>query len=401
MDKFAVDLLWLRPGGVGGTEVVARNLFDGMKMLEEEFHAVLIASTDNADTLRHYAEEDDRFEILTAPIASAGIMKRIIWQNLHLNAFLRKHGFRYCFSPVYDRPFFNGGIHYITTIHDIQAYHYPEYHPFHEVVYSKMAWKTDRDRSDANIVISDFVAEDIVKVYGFDRRRMKTIYDPVILNPEEQSDFGPLAEKFHVTDRGYYYTVGQLIPHKNMETLLRVMKRIADGKDRSRSMAESGSGAEPDPAKMAGTDQDGSYYARKLLITGINGNAAETIRKKIGEMGLEENVILTGYLGVPDRNALYAHAKMFLFPSVFEGFGLPPIEAMMMGTPVVATKCACIPEVTQNLAEYVDDPYDTDDWLRHMKNPVNRCRELDTSRYDQKKIAGEYVGYLKEVWKLQ
>lgn len=383
MEKFAVDLLWLRPGGVGGTEVVARNLFDGMKMLDEEFHAVLIASLDNADTLRHYAEEDKRFEILTAPIASANILKRILWQNLHFNGFLRKNGLRYCFSPVYDRPFLNGGIRYITTIHDIQAYHYPNYHPFHEVVYSKMAWKTDRDRSDANVVISDFVADDLVKVYGFDRAKMRTIYDPVILNPEEQSDFAPLAEKYQVMDRGYYYTVGQLIPHKNMETLLRVMKKIVE---------------DPVEETHPSADWSGLPYAKKLLITGINGNAAETIRTKIREMGLEKNVVLTGYLSIPDRNALYAHAKLFLFPSVFEGFGLPPIESMMMGTPVVTTRCACIPEVTQNLAEYVDDPYDADDWLRHMAHPVNRCRELDASRYDQKKIAGEYVDYLKQVW---
>ena len=74
--KFAIDLLWLRPGKVGGTEVVARNLMDGMKMLQDEFHAVLIVSTDNAETLQHYADEDERFELLTAPIASANMTGR-------------------------------------------------------------------------------------------------------------------------------------------------------------------------------------------------------------------------------------------------------------------------------------------------------------------------------------
>ncbi len=372
--KFAVDLLWLRPGGVGGTEVVARNLLDGMRQRKEEFHAVLITSLDNSSTFVHYAEADHRFEILQAPIASENILKRILWQNLHLNHFLRKHGLRYCFSPVYDRPFRNQGVRYITTIHDIQAYHYPEYHPFHEVVYSKLAWRVDRDRSDANVAISNYVAEDLVKTYHFQREKIRTIYDPVILNPEQQSAFGPLADRYGVSDGSYYYTVGQLIPHKNMGTLLKIMHRIH-------------------------TDEHlGEEYCKKLLITGINGNAAQQIREEIAQLGLEDAVVLTGYLDIEDRNALYAHAKCFLFPSVFEGFGLPPLEAMMMGTPVVATRCACIPEVTQNLAEYVDDPYDPEDWLAHMKKPVNHVERLDRGRFDQVRIAGEYLEFIKQTW---
>lgn len=373
--KFAIDLLWLRPGKVGGTEVVARNLMDGMKMLQDEFHAVLIASTDNAETLQHYVDEDERFELLTAPIASANISKRILWQNLHLNAFLKKNGLRHCFSPVYDRPFLNQGVRYITTVHDIQAYHYPEYHPLHEVVYSRLAWRVDRDKSDANVAISDFVAEDLVKHYHFDRNKIRTIYDPVLLDPTQQSSFASLAVRYQIEDKGFYYTVGQMIPHKNMGTLLKIMSRIVNDEHLK------------------------ATYCQKLLITGINGNAANELREQIVSLKLEENVVLTGYLSVEDRNALYAHARCFLFPSIFEGFGIPTIEAMLMGTPVVATKCTCIPEVTQNLAEYVDDPYDVEDWLSHMKNPVNQGHLLDRSRFDQKHIAGQYLSYIREVWK--
>ena len=90
-DRFAVDLLWVRPGQVGGTEVVIRQILDGWLSLREHFDAVLIVTRDNRDTWSKYAE-DPRFEILTAPVDAAGIAGRILWQNLHLASFLRKNG---------------------------------------------------------------------------------------------------------------------------------------------------------------------------------------------------------------------------------------------------------------------------------------------------------------------
>ena len=90
MKRTAIDLLWLRPGKVGGTEFFIRNLLDGLSKLDEDFAFVLLVSRDNADTFVHYTK-DRRFTILQADIASAGIGKRIIWQNLHQNKLLKKH----------------------------------------------------------------------------------------------------------------------------------------------------------------------------------------------------------------------------------------------------------------------------------------------------------------------
>lgn len=117
--NFAINLLWVRPGKVGGTEVVIRNLLDGFELLADDFMATLIVSEDNADTFRHYVNEDDRYSISVAPIKSVSIGKRIIWQNLNLNRYIRKLGLIECFSPVYDRPLLNGGLKSISVIHDI------------------------------------------------------------------------------------------------------------------------------------------------------------------------------------------------------------------------------------------------------------------------------------------
>lgn len=137
--NIAIDLLWLRPRQVGGTEFYIRNLLDGFLKLEEPFHFTLLVSKDNRATFEHYAS-DERISLLEANIESANIAKRILWQFFCQNRLLRRHHIRKCFIPVYCRPLFNGGITYVNTIHDLQASHYPEYHPFHEIAYSKLCW---------------------------------------------------------------------------------------------------------------------------------------------------------------------------------------------------------------------------------------------------------------------
>ena len=86
MDNVAVDLLWLRPGKVGGTESYIRNLLDGFSGLLEDFSLTLLVSKDNAETFRKY-EKDPRFSLLVAEIDSAGIARRILWQNRYQNRF--------------------------------------------------------------------------------------------------------------------------------------------------------------------------------------------------------------------------------------------------------------------------------------------------------------------------
>ena len=137
----------------------------------------------------------------------------------------------------------------------------------------------------------------------------------------------------------------------------------------------------------------------KLLISGVNGQAAGQLQRQIKEMHLEGHIILTGFIRNEERNTLYRECHTFLFPSVFEGFGMPTIEAMLFGTQVVTTKCSSIPEITQGKAVYVEDPYDIEEWIEKIQTGKTDFT-VDYDRYAPQKIAGEYLAYLKEsVWK--
>lgn len=371
MEKIAIDLLWLRPGKVGGTESYIRNLLDGFLALKEDYDFTLLVSRDNVDTFRKY-EKDSRYHLLVADIESRNIAKRIIWQNLFQNRLLRRHGFKKCFEPVYCKPWLNGGIQYTCVIFDLQALHYPEYHPFHEVAYSRLCWRMDVMNAARILVTTHWVKEDIEKHYH--RKDIEVIYVPILIKENEVIEFAQLHDKYHIEKKQFFYTVSQMIPHKNLQTLITMMDKIVHGKE--------------------------SYnLPDKLLISGVSGNAAEPLKKQIADMGLERNVVLTGFISNEERNTLYQSCHTFLFPSVFEGFGMPPIEAMLFKTRVITTKCASIPEVTQGKAVYVNDPYDAEEWIhRLLEEQIQET--VDFSKYDPERISREYLAYLKEpVWK--
>lgn len=396
MDKTAIDLLWLRPGKVGGTESYIRNLLDGFRNLQEDFAFTLLVSLDNAGTFRHY-EKDERFRLLVAPVRSENIAKRILWQNMFQNRFLRKHGFVKCFEPVYCKPWFNGRIRYTCVIHDLQALHYPQYHPFHEVAYSRLCWRMDVLNAARIVSISKWVREDLERRYH--RHDIKVIYNPILIKKEEKADFGPLAKKYGIEKKQFFYTVSQMIASKNLETLIRLMDRLLHG--------EAGTGGK----------EQAQSFPRKLVISGVNGHAAKEFMRQMQDRHLQDAVVLTGFISNEERNCLYENCHTFLFPSVFEGFGMPPVEAMLFGTPVVTTKCASIPEVTQGKAVYVEDPYNVEEWIDKIieagkslgakdngnaaaADGVLKKQALDFSRYAPEKISGQYLAFLKEpVWK--
>ena len=220
------------------------------------------------------------------------------------------------------------------------------------------------------ISISDFVRNDIISRYGIDEKCITTIYDPIIIDTSNQCDFSEIAAKYKVAPKGYYYTVSKLNPHKNLTTLVKVFGEIKKRQIQS--------------------------LPCKLLISGVNGGMIDELHQLAKEHDVEEELILTGFVEDNVRNCLYIHAKAFLFPSIFEGFGMPPIEAICCNTPVVTTRCACIPEITQHLANYVNNPYSVEDWIEAMVRATNRNEKFNMSLYYPQNIAHEYLKIISE-----
>lgn len=370
MFKLAVDLLWIRPEKVGGTESYTRNLLDSLLSLDDDFELYLLVSKDNYVTFEKY-KEDPRYKVVICDVKSSNIKKRIIWENFNLSKTVKKLKLKTCFVPVYSKPLINNkGIKYIVTIHDMQHYHFPEYFSNIENLWMRLCWKSDAKRAFKIVAISEFVKEDILKRLGCPSKKISVIYNSILIDKKEVVDFSSLKSKYNIEANQYYFTVAQLRPHKNLDTIIRVFEEI----------------------KIKGIP-----LPTKWLISGVGGNAKNDLQLQIESKGLAGNIILTPFISNAERNTLYANCRAFLFPSIFEGFGMPPVEAMYMGVPVIATKRTCIPEVTLNQAYYVDNPFSTTAWISMMQNLKIEKKEINFNIYSKTNIAKKYYDLFSEV----
>jgi glycosyltransferase involved in cell wall biosynthesis len=338
--KIAIDLTWLKPKKSGGLEFFAKNLIDGFLKLADQNEYVLLTAQDNDTYLKDYFGKDARVVYLTCQTNANAVAQHLWWQSTQEYSFLKKNGLDFCYFPVYEMPIYKDKkIKCVTTIHDIQAQHYPEYFKKHELVWFHMAWQKVLNNSDKVVAITDYTKHDLEKYYH-SHGNIVTIYNPISMDPDQVADFNALAEQYHLEENQYFYTVCSMHKHKNLITLLKVMKKIKE---------------------------ENIDLPKKLVISGVGGPNKEVFAQQVKEIGIQEDVLLTAFVSNEERNSLIKHSNIFLFPSIFEGFGMPPVEAMMLGKKVLTTRKTSLQEVTMNQCNYVEDPFDVDEWIAQMK----------------------------------
>ncbi|MDQ3804160.1 MAG: glycosyltransferase family 4 protein [Acidobacteriota bacterium] len=222
----------------------------------------------------------------------------------------------------------------VATIHDLSFEHLPETFMRRSRVQLRLTVRRTARAAAHVIAPSEFTRQDLIESYGLDPARVSVV--PLAAGPQFRpvEDAGELARvraRYGIGGE-YLLAVGSIQPRKNLARLVRAYSDLR--RERGRSNL---------PQLV--------LVGRRAWLYG------ETLRA-VEESGARESIILTGYVSEGDLPALYSGALCFAYPSFFEGFGLPPLEAMRCGTPVLAGNRASLPEVVGDAGLLVD-PFDT------------------------------------------
>lgn len=355
-------------GRVGGAEQMLYNLLRGFAA---NGTGISVICSDEKRFDPAFMHEDILREV--SIIANNSPRKRFISEQIScFDPKLRSDAIlfpNYFTPPVIPRRF--GRV--ATVIHDFLFTERWNVTPRARRVWQTVACRMTYARADAVIVPSEFVRNRARQLYGSIGAK-KTVTIP---NPVSWQRFGELGGEVPYQGRPYILTVAARYPHKNLEVLIRAFARLRS--------------AFPDLLLVLA----GQLPAALLGIV----DRCDRISKLIAELGLESGVKSTGYINDPELARLYRNATIFAFPSLFEGFGMPPVEALGLGLPTLTTRAASVPEVTMGAAHYLDDARDVGEWTTKLadvlRNPtaykpppavIAEIRE----RYEPKRIAALY-----------
>lgn len=205
----------------------------------------------------------------------------------------------------------------VVVMHDLLPLLYPDEYPRQRRFYRHILPRA-LARAETIIAVSQNTKNDLVSRYGLDPQRIRVIHSGV------DARFRPGAGA--PPARPYILSVGSRYPHKNLPRLLEAFASLA-----SRGL--------PHELVLAGSEE---------------GGRAGELERRARELGCAERVRFAGVVAPEDLPALYARADLFVLPSLYEGFGLPALEAMASGCPVAAARVASLPEVCGDAAEYFD-----------------------------------------------
>ena len=247
-----------------------------------------------------------------------------------ITAIARKRRLNVIHDPFGVSPFFAprsiGRFGRVVTIHDMIPFVFPETHaPLTNLLFRRyIPWSlrfVDRIITD-----SESSRRDIVRFYRFPADRVHAI--PIGVShrfvPATREATQRALDRYGITT-SYIMVVGSLNPRKNLETLFESYRLL-----RQRGLGH------------------------QLVVVGPKAWKSASIFQRLHDLGLESDVVMTGFVDEDDLPALYSGADAFAFPSLYEGFGLPPLEAMACGTPVVTSNSSSLPEVVGGAGLMID-----------------------------------------------
>jgi glycosyltransferase involved in cell wall biosynthesis len=379
--RVGLNLTWLVPGVVGGSEDYVVGLLDALahgpaaQRLRSVAEPVLFVNRSFAPAHPRLAAA---FEAVVAPVSGASKLARVAADNSWLPVALRRHRLDAVHHLGGVVPFVGAGRRAgrarLLCVHDLQPLDLPANFSWLKRRFEAAAIPWSVRHSDVITTLGDWVAGSVAARFDVPPDRFALV-PPGATRPTTQGDGdgaahgdGPATADDAILDRlglgGAPYVVYPAItyPHKNHAVLVDALARLANG----RPSGASGTPGGPPPIR--------------LVLTGGSAAAEDALAERIAAAGLGRWVVRPGRVSGRALTALYRGATAMVFPSRYEGFGLPVLEAMQLGCPVVVADACALPGVV-NGAGVVVDPDDPDAWATAiadlLDDPARRARLVD------------------------
>jgi glycosyltransferase involved in cell wall biosynthesis len=321
--KIAIDIRRITEFGVG---TYTRNIIRALTRLDHENEYFLLGSPEKAKEIGNLPENFSSIEVASPETAKGffqchSVLARVGCDLVHVpHLFWLPHHFP---CP------------YVVTVHDLLDHMYRARNG--SGLKRSLHFQLTRRvlRNSARIfAVSSFTKNEIQKLFGIEARRIEVIYNAIdarfLTGHATDADRQMLAERYQIAYPFLLYA-GRISPHKN---LVRIIEAFAALK-----------------AELAKQDQ---FPDLKLIIIGDELSKHPDLRRTVVRAGVQNDVRFLGFVPIDVLRVFYDVAKVFVFPSLYEGFGLPPLEAMAHGTPVLTSNTSSIPEVVGNAAVLVN-----------------------------------------------
>jgi glycosyltransferase involved in cell wall biosynthesis len=275
---------------------------------------------------------------------------------------------------------------YVMTVHDLLEHMYGthEHSGFRRSVHELLTRRVLRGAARI-LAVSQFTKQEIEKLVGIRSDRIEVVYNAIderfLRGHASAGDRQLIAERYQVTYPFLLYA-GSIRPHKNVVRIIEAFSAL-----------------------KTELEKEGAYPDLKLIIIGDDLSGNPDLRRTVIRSGVQNDVRFLGFVPIEVLRILYDNAKIFVFPSLYEGFGLPPLEAMAHGTPVVTSNTSSLPEVTGKAAVLVN-PENVFEIRRALHRVLtdNILRErLKTQGFEQSqrfswdKSAQRILGIYKEI----
>jgi alpha-1,3-rhamnosyl/mannosyltransferase len=331
MTRVAMNLLWCVPGVGGSEEYLVRQL-SGLTEIDHEYHVDVFAPRGFSLRQPRVAEH---FTIIEAPSECVRREQRILLEHTWLASHTRGYDIVHHGGGSIPRI---GNRSTLLTLHDVQWVEYPQYVRPIKLKYLRSMVPSSLRRAARIAVPSQFVAETLTASFGTPAEKIGVVRHGLESHFVNVATPGnALRTKFSLGDGPVVVFPAITHPHKNHAFLLELMAN--------------GGGAWGDPTL-------------RLVFAGSAGLAEESVRSMIRVLGLADRVAMPGRVSDADRNGLLAMADALVFPSTYEGFGAPVIEAMRSGTPVICSNLGSLPEVVGTAGLVCS--LTTDEWVRAL-----------------------------------